>query len=95
MELALRFSITNRLMSLLGRWQQGLPKAMGSNLGDGHLLSLAYYVDAIEVDRRTMEYLKQIKRFDPEFDGKEIPAFRNSTLETLVKRIDEALSIDD
>ena len=92
MELALRYSFTHRLTWLLSRWQQGLPKASASNLGDGHLLALSHYVDAMEVDKRTMAFIKQVKRFDEEFDRQCFHAFSSGELSTLIDRIDRALS---
>lgn len=42
--------------------QQKAKRVSGSDIGDRHILPLIFYADAIEVDKRTYEYLNQIKR---------------------------------
>ena len=45
--------------------QQRADRVSGSDMGDAGLATLALYSDCIEVDKRTWEYLNQLKRSDP------------------------------
>jgi hypothetical protein len=46
--------------------QRKAPRVSGSDLGDSHVAPLVLYADGVEVDKRTHEYLTQIKRSDAE-----------------------------
>lgn len=45
--------------------QQGAIRVSGSDLGDGNIAPLVMYADSVEVDKRTFEFLNQIKRAHP------------------------------
>jgi len=42
--------------------QRRASRVSGSDLGDGHIAPMVFYADAIEVDKRTFEYLEQVQR---------------------------------
>ena len=44
-------------------------RVSGSDLGDGNIAPLVLYADGVEVDRRTHEYLKQVRRACPAIAG--------------------------
>jgi len=46
--------------------QRKAERVSGSDMGDRHIAPLILYADAIEVDKRTCEYLKQVRRSEPE-----------------------------
>jgi hypothetical protein len=46
----------------LSRLQKLAPRVSGSDHGDGYLAMLVLYADAVEVDKRTFEYLQQVLR---------------------------------
>jgi len=45
--------------------QRKAARVSGSDFGDSHLSVLSLYADGVEVDKRTHEYLRQIRRTDP------------------------------
>jgi hypothetical protein len=45
--------------------QRTADRVSGSDVGDNHIASFVLYADAVEVDKRTNEYLKQIQNADP------------------------------
>jgi len=45
--------------------QRKAVRVSGSDLGDGHISMLTLYADAVEVDKRTCEFLGQVRRADP------------------------------
>lgn len=45
--------------------QRKAERVSGSDLGDGHIAMLTFYADAVEVDKRTREFLSQVRRADP------------------------------
>lgn len=47
--------------------QRKATRVSGSDLGDGHLAVMSLYADAVQVDKRTHEYLSQIRNDDPQF----------------------------
>jgi hypothetical protein len=55
-----------RLRREILRRQNAAARVKGSNLTDGYLLGLAFYADAIEVDKRTLDFVRQIALSDPE-----------------------------
>lgn len=48
----------------LGAIQSAAERVSGSDNGDGHLLPLSFYCDAIESDKRTAEFVSQIAKSD-------------------------------
>jgi hypothetical protein len=54
------YAIERKLASI----QRKAQKVSGSDFGDRHMVPLVFYADAVEVDKRTWEYLNQIKRDD-------------------------------
>lgn len=46
--------------------QRKAKRVSGSDMGDRHIAPLVFYADAIEVDKRTREYLNQVQRNEPE-----------------------------
>lgn len=62
----------------LAQIQRKAPRASGSDIGDGHIAPLVFYVDGIEVDKRTHEYLKQIQRAFPSLGNLMGRYFRSS-----------------
>lgn len=50
------------LQHRLSRLQKLAPRVSGSDHGDGYLAMLVLYADAVEVDKRTFEYLQQVLR---------------------------------
>jgi hypothetical protein len=48
------------------RSRRNAPRASGSDLNDDYLASLIPYLDAVVVDKRTHEHLRQVKRRKPE-----------------------------
>jgi hypothetical protein len=63
----LNHSKSHELEWLLRRAQRKHPKTTGSNLGDAHIASMAFYLDAIHVDKRTAGFLTEIGRKNPVF----------------------------
>lgn len=49
----------------LSKIQRKATRVSGSDLGDGHIAPLVMYADGVEVDKRTHEYLIQVKRAHP------------------------------
>lgn len=45
--------------------QRRSARVSGSDLGDGFIAPLVLYADRVEVDKRTHEYLNQVRRMDP------------------------------
>ncbi|HEY2587687.1 MAG TPA: hypothetical protein VGI81_18215 [Tepidisphaeraceae bacterium] len=54
------------LQRRLVRVQQSSDRASGSDLGDADIAPLVFYSDAVQVDKRTAEYLTRIQRAQPE-----------------------------
>jgi hypothetical protein len=48
--------------------QRKAERVSGSDIGDRQLAPLAFYVDVIEVDKRTFEYVRQLRRAEPNLD---------------------------
>jgi len=48
--------------------QRKAPRVSGSDLGDGHMAPLVLYADGVDVDKRTFEYLRQIKKAEARFE---------------------------
>jgi hypothetical protein len=55
------YVLERRLVSI----QRKAERVSGSDLGDAAILPLILYADAIEVDKRTYEFLKQVRRDEP------------------------------
>lgn len=53
----------------LAKIQRKAVRVSGSDLGDGQIAPLVLYADGVEVDKRTCEYLKQVKRDCPAIAG--------------------------
>lgn len=53
------------LMRELASIQMKARRVRGSDLGDGHIASLVFYADAVQVDKRTHEFLRQVGRKNP------------------------------
>ena len=53
--------LERRLASL----QRKAERVSGSDLGDGHIAPLVFYTDGVEVDKRTCEFLNQVRRKEP------------------------------
>lgn len=45
--------------------QRKADRVSGSDLGDSHIAPLIFYADGIEVDKRTCEFLNQVRRKEP------------------------------
>lgn len=58
-----------RIKSALCKARKSVGRASGSDLNDSFLASLCCYVDVITVDKRTAEYLSQVRRRDRELDA--------------------------
>ena len=56
------YSLERKLASI----QRKAEKVSGSDMGDRHIIPLIFYADGIEVDKRTYEYIKQVRRNEPE-----------------------------
>jgi len=61
----------------LARIQRRAERVSGSDFGDVHIAPLTLYADGVEVDKRTHEYLTQLKRACPEMAGLIRPFFRS------------------
>ncbi len=48
--------------------QRKAERVSGSDLGDRHLAALGFYADVVEVDKRTSEYVRQVRRAHPNLD---------------------------
>lgn len=57
--------------------QRRAERVSGSDLGDGTIAPLVFYADAVEVDKRTGEYLKQIQQSEPQLAKLMGPFFRS------------------
>jgi len=66
--------------------QQQAQHVSGSDLGDGHLASLVLYADAVQVDKRTHNYLKQVKREDPAIGSLMCPFFKEGDYSKIPSR---------
>lgn len=53
------------LQQRLAKVQRKAQRVSGSDLGDSHIAPLVLYADGVEVDKRTFEYLSQVKRACP------------------------------
>lgn len=58
--------------------QHKAARVSGSDLGDGHLAVMSLYADAVQVDKRTHQYLSQIRNNDPQFAKLMNHVFRTS-----------------
>lgn len=58
--------------------QQKADRVSGSDFGDGHIAPLIFYADGVEVDKRTCEFLGQIKRDDSILAGLMSPFIRST-----------------
>lgn len=56
--------------------QRKVTRVSGSNLGDAQIAPLLLYADAVELDKRTLEYLRQVKRSLPSLSGLMRRSFR-------------------
>jgi len=68
------FVLQRRLSAI----QRDAVRVSGSDLGDGHIAPLTLYVDGLEVDKRTCEFLKQIQRADESLAALMQPFFRST-----------------
>lgn len=67
--------------------QRKAERVSGSDLGDGHISTLLFYADYVQVDKRTKEYLNQLRRREPEMAalmGRVIPDCDYSQLPSLL-----------
>lgn len=71
--------------------QQKANRVSGSDLSDGHLAALSMYADVIEVDRRTYEYVSQIRRQSPDLDKTIGAVVKSSDYRQLIRSITCAL----
>jgi hypothetical protein len=58
------YALERRLAAI----QRKAERVSGSDIGDRQLAPLAFYSDFVEVDKRTFEYMRQIRRVDPNLD---------------------------
>ena len=49
--------------------QRKAKRVTGSDLGDRQMAALGFYADFVEVDKRTFEYVKQVRRTHANTDG--------------------------
>jgi len=49
--------------------QKKAERVSGSDLGDRHIAPLVFYTDGIEVDKRTCEFLNQVRRNEPKLSS--------------------------
>lgn len=77
------YVIERRLRSI----QQKAERISGSNFGDGHIAPLVLYADAVEVDKRTFEFLNQIRRADTKFDSLVGRYFRSGDYTEIPERL--------
>ncbi len=75
----------------LHQLQQSADRVAGSDLGDASLACLSMYADAIEVDKRTAEYLNQISRSSSSISQLIGPFFKTTEPPQSLPRIREAL----
>ena len=71
--------------------QRKASRVSGSDLGDAYLASLIFYADAIEVDKRTQEYLNQIRRNNPTIATVMKPCFHSPDYAQTLQQLDRLL----
>jgi hypothetical protein len=69
--------------------QRKAERVSGSDLGDRYISPLIFYADGVEVDKRTYEYLKQIRRNEPELASLMGQFFLSSDYSQIPKLFDE------
>ena len=68
-------------------------RVLGSNYGDGQLLRLALYVDAVEVDKRTYEYINQMRRNSPAMSPLLKNVFKSSNYEDIPNQLVDIFAV--
>jgi hypothetical protein len=76
------------LQQKLASVQQKADRVSGSDLGDRYLAPLALYADAVEVDKRTLEFLRQVTRAEPRLASLTTRFFRSSDYLEVAERFD-------
>jgi len=57
--------------------QRKADRVSGSDLGDGHIATMTLYADFVEVDKRTLEYIRQLNKGDAKYSEIMGHAFRS------------------
>jgi hypothetical protein len=78
-----------RLSREILRRQNRAARVSGSNLTDAHLAGVVWYVDAVEVDKRTLEFIRQITRDDKELANYAGRFFKCSSYRELPEKLRE------
>lgn len=69
--------------------QNKAERVSGSDLGDRHIAPLIFYTDGIEVDKRTCEFLNQVRRNEPKLASLMGRFFPSSDYSQIPKLFDE------
>jgi hypothetical protein len=69
--------------------QRKAERVSGSDLGDRHIAPLIFYTDGIEVDKRTCEFLNQVRRNEPKLASLMGRFFPSSDYSQIPKLFDE------
>ena len=69
--------------------QKKAERVSGSDLGDRHIAPLIFYTDGIEVDKRTCEFLNQVRRNEPKLDSLMGRFFPSSNYSQIPELFDE------
>jgi hypothetical protein len=69
--------------------QKKTERVSGSDLGDRHIAPLIFYTDGIEVDKRTCEFLNQVRRNEPKLASLMGRFFPSSDYSQIPKFFDE------
>jgi len=69
--------------------QRKAERVSGSDLGDRHIAPLIFYADGIEVDKRTCEFLNQVRRNEPKLASLMGRFFPSSDYSQIPKFFDE------
>jgi hypothetical protein len=79
------YALERKLASI----QRKAERVSGSDLGDRHIAPLIFYTDAIEVDKRTCEFLSQVRRNEPKLASLMGRFFPSSDYSQISKFFDE------
>jgi len=69
--------------------QRKAERVSGSDLGDRHIAPLLFYTDGIEVDKRTYEFLNQVRRNEPKLASLMVRFFSSSDYSQIPELFDE------
>jgi hypothetical protein len=71
------------------REQQGAERVDGSDLGDCHLVPLALYLDAVQVDRRAHDHVRKMRHRNTRIAAHLGQVFRSPNYQSIATQLSE------